>query len=292
MKLRSVSAIMALGLLACTTELKAPAEDRVAGFQRYAPAAMPAAPALKAGIVATETRADLPLVTPADITANMVIRTARARIEVDSLEPAVARVRQLAARVGGYVANTSMQTGQGQLRSATLEIKLPAARFDDGLAGLTPIGTLESVDVSAADVGEEYVDVTARTENARRLERRLIELLAARTGKLKDVLDVEQALARVREEIERYEGRLRYLRAHTATSTLTVYVHEPVPVVGTAGTSVMGEAFKQAWRNFVALLAVLVMSLGVVIPLGVLAAAGWLVVRRWRGSGPAGAAAA
>jgi hypothetical protein len=41
----------------------------------------------------------------------------------------------------------------------------------------------------------------------------------------------------------------------------------------------MGEAFKQSWRNFVALLAVLVQALGVVIPLGVLAALGWLAVR-------------
>src|SRR5205823_10851551 len=78
-----------------------------------------------------------------------------------------------------------------------------------------PIGKLESVNVSAEDVGEEYVDVAARMANARRLESRLIDLLAARTGKLKDVLDVEQELARVREEIERYEGRLRYLKAHS-----------------------------------------------------------------------------
>lgn len=216
-----------------------------------------------------------------DVT-NMVIRTATASIKVDSLEPAVAAIRLVAARVGGFVANTGIQSGEGQLRSATVEVKVPAARFDEALAGLRPIGTLEAANVRADDVGEEYVDVTARMENAHRLERRLIDLLATRTGKLKDVLDVEQSLARVREEIERYEGRLRYLRAHTALSTLTVYVHEPVPVVGTAGTSVMGEAFRQAWRNFVTFFAVFVQTLGVVVPLGALAAVAWFGVQRWR----------
>jgi len=83
---------------------------------------------------------------------------------------------------------------------------VPAGRFDEVVAGLRPMGRLESVNVNAQDVGEEYVDVTARIDNARRLEQRLIGLLATRTGKLKDVLDVEQTLARVREEIERYEG--------------------------------------------------------------------------------------
>ena len=223
----------------------------------------------------------LPPVAPADV-ANMVIRTAEVSVEVDSLETAVAQVRQLAAQFGGYVANTDITTGKNQLRNAKLEVKIPARRFDESLSGLSPIGRLESVSVEAEDVGEQFVDVTARMENARRLERRLIDLLAARTGKLKDVLDVEQTLARVREEIERYEGRLRYLRAHTAMSTLSIYVHEPIPIVASAGQSVMGEAFKQAWRNFVALVSVAVQSLGVIIPLGAVALLVWFVARRWR----------
>ena len=215
------------------------------------------------------------------IESNMVIRTGQTSIEVDSLERAVAQVRLLAGRVGGYVANTTVQTGRGQLRSATLEVKIPADRFEDGLGGLGALGKLESVNVNAEDVGEEFTDVTARMTNARRLESRLIDLLATRTGKLKDVLDVEQELARVREEIERYEGRLRYLRAHTAMSTLTIYVHEPLPVVGHPGSSVIGEAFKQAWRNFVALVAACIRSLGVVIPVGVLVALAWVSAKRF-----------
>jgi len=59
-------------------------------------------------------------------------------------------------------------------------------------------------------------------------------------------------------------------------------VHEPVPVVGDAGQSVMGDAFRQSWRNFVALLSIAVQSLGVVIPLGALAFAVWVVVKRVR----------
>jgi hypothetical protein len=212
----------------------------------------------------------------------MIIRTATASIEVDSLEPAVAELKLLAARLGGYVANSGIEAGRNRLRQAVIEVKIPAARFEEVVSGLRPLGKLESVNVSAQDVGEEYVDVNARIENARRLERRLIDLLATRTGKLRDVLDVEQALARVREEIERYEGRVRYLRAHTATSTLSVTLHEPLPIVVTAGRGPMGEALRQAWRNFVALSAFAVQSLGVIVPLGLVAVACWILTRRWR----------
>jgi Domain of unknown function (DUF4349) len=247
------------------------------GFDRNG---QPSRVALEA-VVVTGATDPLPPVAPADVT-NMVIRTAEVSVEVDSLETAVAQVRQLAAQFGGYVANTDVTTGKNQLRNARLEVKIPAGRFDESLSGLSPIGRLESVTVEAEDVGEQFVDVTARMENAHRLERRLIDLLAARTGKLKDVLDVEQTLARVREEIERYEGRLRYLRAHTAMSTLGIYVHEPIPIVASAGHSVMGEAFKQAWRNFVALAALAVQSLGVVLPLGLVAVVAWVLTRRLR----------
>src|SRR5437762_9685944 len=275
----------ALALVGCTPD--AEISDR-ANLQKYDEVRAEGAPAgFALTAAAGETRAaqrsaDLIKIRPTPEPSSLVIRNGQTSIEVDSLERAVAQVRLLAGRVGGYVANTTMQTGRGQLRAATLEVKIPADRFDDGLGGLSALGKLESVSVNAEDVGEESTDVTARMGSARRLEARLIELLATRTGKLKDVLDVERELARVREEIDRYEGRLRYLRAHAVLSTLTIYVHEPLPVVGRAGSSVIGEAFKQAWRNFVALVAACIRGLGIVIPLGVLATAGWLSLRRWQ----------
>jgi len=221
----------------------------------------------------------------------MIIRSGTASVEVDSLEPAIVRLQQVALRAGGYVANTTVQAGREQLRSATLVLKIPAARFDDAVQGLRPIGRVESVNVTAEDVSEEYVDITARVANARRLEDRVIQLLATRTGRLQDVLEVERELARVREEIERYEGRLRFLRTRAATSTLAVTVHEPMPIVGSyAGSSIIGGAFRTAWRNFVTLTAAMISSLGFLVPLALLVGAAWALARRfgWRPTGRRG----
>lgn len=220
--------------------------------------------------------------------ATMIIRTGTASIRIDSLEPALAAVRALAARIGGYVANTQLQAGNAQYRQATLEVKAPAGRFDDLVAGLELLGKVEAVNVTAEDVGEEFVDVSARVANSRRLESRLIDLLATRTGRLQDVLSVERELARVREEIERYEGRLRYLRSRTAMSTLSITIHEPLPVVGDPGSNILARALERAWRNFMELLAGFIASLGLLVPV-ILAggAAGW-GFRRFRRPAPAG----
>ncbi len=256
--------------------------DAAAGPRLQSAAQAPATMASGAPVYASlESSEPLPTA-PQSIASSMIIRSGEARIEVDSVELAIARLRQLAQQLGGFVGNTTMQAGEREMRQATVELKVPAERFDAASAGLSALGKVEYVNVSAQDVGEEFVDITARVENARRLEQRLITLLATRTGRLEEVLSVERELARIRETIERYEGRLRYLRTRVAVSTLMVTVHEKAPLVGQLGSgNRIVEAFRNAWRNFVGFMAVFIESLGVLIPLGALAAlVVWLLLRR------------
>ena len=225
----------------------------------------------------------VPTATPQDVTPGaMLVRTGQASLQVDSLDVGLARVREVARRTNAIIANTSMEGGHDQTRAATLELRIPSARFDEAVSGLSPIGKVESVNVTVEDVGEEYVDVAARVANARRLEQRLVELLANRTGKLSDVLRVERELARVREEIERYEGRIRYLRSRASVSTLSVSLHEPLPIVADRpGTHPMRDAFVQAWRNVIGFTAGTIAALGVIIPLGLIIGILIFVGRRW-----------
>ena len=289
---RSAGCLGMLALLAllpgCDTQAPRPADvaSRAAapGSARVAQARRPVAETPPRGFIADSASAAVPTPPgPASdpLVSSMVIRTGQAEIRVDSLEPAIRLVEALARRVGGFIANSSIQSGEGQRRQATLQIKVPAARYEQAMSGLSGIGKLISATTDAQDVGEEYVDVTARMSNARRLEERLVTLLATRTGKLTDVLAVERELARVREEIERFEGRLRYLRSNVAVSTLTVTLAEPGPVVGEPGSNVIVEAFKEAWRNCVSVVAGGIAVLGGLAPLFLLAGLGFLTWKRW-----------
>jgi len=290
-------ASLALALLVCAcgdharqTQMQ---ERRLASVRPravYAPSEAPALYADRAADAAPartsdSASADLPLPGATDVLPNLVIRSGTAAMQVDSLDRAIALVHGLARRVGGFIGSSTTQSGRGAVPEATLEIRMPADRFEDAVDALRPIGKVESVNVTAQDVGEEYVDVQARMANDHRLEARLIELVAQRTGKLSDVLAVEQELARVREEIERYQGRLRYLQTRAAVSTLSLTIHMPIPVVDEGSPGVMGEAVRDAWRNFITVVAFVIQSLGVIIPLAVCAVAGWLLVRRFRRPG-------
>ncbi len=209
-----------------------------------------------------------------------LIRNGSVLVRVDSLEPAIDAVRKLAADLGGFVGNVSVNTGEFEVRNASLQLRIPSDRFDEALGGMAPLGKVEHSSTTVLDVGEEYVDLTTRMANSKRLEARLVQLLGSRTGSLDDVLAVERELARVREEIERREARLRFLDSRVALSTIDVNLSERAPVVGSSpGQSIIGQAFVGAWRNFVGFVALVIESLGVVIPVLLV---GWLIVRLLR----------
>jgi hypothetical protein len=291
-----VACLVQVTLVGCDTLRSSKASparlENAVAFDRTAPSdEAPALAGVAAGPAARtpapsapEQKSDVRAAVQVPSSPTMIIRTGTASVEVDSLEPGLAGLRRLTAQVGGFVANTSLQGGREQVRQATLEIKVPAQRFDELTNGLQPLGRVEFVNVTAEDVGEEFVDITARVANGRRLEDRLVELLATRTGRLQDVLAVERELARVREEIERHEGRLRYLRTRAAMSTLAVTLHEARPIVGDhPGYSVIGEAFRQAWRNFVQLVAGVIAAMGILVPVAALTGVAIFLVRRhWK----------
>jgi len=141
------------------------------------------------------------------------------------------------------------------------------------------------VNVKRGRRGEEFTDVTARMGNARRLEARLIELLATRTGKLSDVLDRREGAGARPRGSRSVRRPVRYLRAHAALSTLSIYVHEPLPV--------SARGLERDRRGLQAVLAELrrsraggIRGLGIVIPFGALATAAWLGAKRWRKGQP------
>jgi hypothetical protein len=216
-----------------------------------------------------------------DPSGAMLVRHGQATVEVKHVEDAVAKVRQTAAQFGGFVANTSFKGGRDEQRAATLEIRVPTGQFDALVTALGGLGKVESVSATAEDVADEYVDLGARVTNARRVEARLVEMLASRTGKLSEVLTVEQELRRVREEIERYDARLKWLERRTALSSLDVSMHEPLPLIERQpGPGPLAEAFAEAWARAVGVLAWCIAMLGVVLPLVAIGLTAAVVLRR------------
>ena len=155
-----------------------------------------------------------------------IIYRADVRIAVSDFAAAEDALPSLAKQHDGYLTNVSVNRSSGARRSGTWQVRVPVAQFQAFLDAVSALGVPESLEQTAQDVSEEFVDVEARIANQKRLEERILKLLEDPEGKLTDVIQVERELARVRGEVERMQGRLRYLTNRTEYTTIVVSVRE------------------------------------------------------------------
>lgn len=214
--------------------------------------------------------------------ATRLIRDADIRVEVDALDPALERVRELAAGQNGTVVGVEYRAEGGERRTASVTVRVPEDRFDGALAALRTVGTVRSESVRTQDVTEEYVDLEARRGSlARQLEQ--YRRIMANTSGVDQVLAVQEEIERVQLELDRTEGRLRYLDSRTDYSRIVLRLEEPASIAGGALPSI-AEVLGAGVQGFFAVLAGIVVVAITVLPLVLLGAAAWYLYRRYRGS--------
>ena len=155
-----------------------------------------------------------------------IIYTAGVELVVEDFDPVPAQVNALAKQFGGYVASSNLSGSPGRPRRGEWTLRVPVDRHEDFIAAARELGEVHRDSVDSQDVTEEYYDVEARIRNKKKAEERLLDLLEKTTGELEDVLAVERELSRVREEIERVEGRLRVLADLTSLTTVSLTISE------------------------------------------------------------------
>ncbi len=165
--------------------------------------------------------------TPAPELANRkLIRNASVQMEIASFDDAVQKITAFANEEHGYVATTnSEKQANGKLRGEVI-VKVLPENLDRFLQKLRGLGELKNQTLGTEDVTKAYFDTDARLKNARVMEQRLIDMLKTKTGKVSDLLQVEKELGRVREEIEKMQGELKYWDSQVQFATVTISLAE------------------------------------------------------------------
>lgn len=180
-----------------------------------------------------------------------IIRNAEITIEVPSTTDAQHQVTSIAETHGGFVVTSeAKQRESNDPAQRTLDIKLvvrvPSNQFGRAfdeikkLAGNTP-----SENVTSQDVTEDFIDLEARIKTQKALEVQFLEIMR-QANKISDALEVQRQIAEVRTDIEKLEGRKRFLENRSSLSTINVNIQTPKPVI-----SVTETGFRQSLREAV-----------------------------------------
>src|SRR5881398_1804646 len=165
--------------------------------------------------------------TPAPALANRkLIRNATVQLEIVSFDNAVQKITAVANEEHGYIATTdSEKQANGKLRGQVV-VKVLPENLDLFLQKIRSLGELKKQTLGTEDVTKAYFDTDARLKNAHVMEQRLIDMLKTKTGKVSDLLQVEKELGRVREEIEKMQGELKYWDSQVQFATVTISLAE------------------------------------------------------------------
>ncbi len=165
--------------------------------------------------------------TPApELVNRKLIRNATVELEIVSFDDAVQKITAFAKEERGYVATTdSQKQANGKLRGQVV-VKVLPENLDRFLQKIRGLGELKNQTLGTEDVTKAYFDTDARLKNARVMEQRLVDMMKTKTGKVSDLLQVEKELGRVREEIEKMQGELKYWDSQVQFATVTISLVE------------------------------------------------------------------
>ncbi len=207
-----------------------------------------------------------------------IIRNAELTLEVPSTTDTQQRIVSIAEAHGGFVVTSeAKQRDSQEPAQRTLDIKLvvriPENQFGAALDQIRGLGgNISDSKISGQDVTEEFIDLEARIKTQKALELQFLQIMKQAT-KIADAMEVQRQIADVRTEIEKLEGRKRFLENRSSLSTITVNIITPKPMVVVPTTGFrhsVGEAVSDSIDVGAAILLFFVRFAIVMIPIGVL----------------------
>jgi hypothetical protein len=229
-------------------------------------------------------------VTP-DFHQPMIARTVSLTILTKDFPASRAQLDAILARYHGYAAQLAANNAENTARSITASLRIPASELPVAINALKNLGHVETESQSGEEVTQQHADLIARLKNAHETETRLQAILQQRTGKVADVLAVEQEIARVRGEIEQMEAERKALEHRVDFSSIELSLTEEYkaqldgssPSVSTRMHNALVDGFEHAAESLLSLL-VFFMEAGPILLLwgAVLFLPAFFVIRRYR----------
>ncbi len=156
-----------------------------------------------------------------------IIRSANLRFETSDLDKTAENIKNAVSSYNAQIQTDSENKNNYSL-SRNMVIRIPADKFDVFVNDISKgVTYFERKEISATDVTEEFVDVSARLKAKKALEQRYLELLK-KASKVSEMLEIEKELSTIREDIEVQEGRLRYMQDRVSLSTVYIEFYKTI----------------------------------------------------------------
>ena len=179
-----------------------------------------------------------------------IIKTGNLRFETQDLAKTHAQIVAAIKKAQGYVQNDNSGKSYNQSYQ-NITVRVPTRNFQMAIDDIANgVVHFDEKSISQKDVTEEFVDLGARLKAKRKLEERYLALLA-KAKNVKEMLEIERELSKIRENIESAEGRMKYLGNKVSMSTIHIAFYKTTvetKITNSYGSKMLN-ALKSGWNG-------------------------------------------
>ncbi|MCH8902547.1 MAG: DUF4349 domain-containing protein [Bacteroidetes bacterium] len=212
--------------------------------------------------------------------SDKIIKNADIRFRVDDYAERRADLDLILHKYDAYISTENEQQNERTFNNA-LTIRVEFENFDRLVEDIMEQASfVDFKRVKATDVTEEYIDLQARLKSKKLLENRYQNILT-KANTIAEILEVTRHINNVQTEIERIEGRLKYMNNRIAFSTIKLEIYEEVLYAGITKSKFatrLGNALNSGWEIFLHF----IVFVANIWPLFVLLTLGWVSLKFYK----------
>ena len=159
-----------------------------------------------------------------------IIKNAKIRFQVKDYAKSKPEIDRIIKKYSGYCSYEVESNTDSSLQD-TITIRVPYENFEALVKELLVHAIyIDSKTITAEDVTEKFIDLEARLKAKKEVEKRYYEILR-QAKNVEEILNVESELAKMREDIEAMEGKLRYLSDQVVYSSIELSYYQTLETV-------------------------------------------------------------
>ncbi|EGD50659.1 putative transmembrane anti-sigma factor [Thermoanaerobacter ethanolicus JW 200] len=216
-------------------------------------------------------------------TSRKITKNATISLEVEDVNVCYDKVFKLVKEAEGFIESSDETVFTDNTKRINLVLKVREDKFESVISQIKEFGKVTALRIDSKDVTEQYYDLKARLKNLEIEEQKLQDIMN-KASTVKEMLEVESEINRIRSDIESMKEQLKVWENLTRLGTINLLIREvskvekPTTLVSFKG---IGRDIKQAFINNVNFLIFfikkLIIILAIVLPYGALAFIGYKV---------------
>ena len=170
-----------------------------------------------------------------NLSGRKVINNSFVNMDVESYDEKFDQIVNLVISSGGYIEHSDTQykyyvpeKPEESLKIGNINARVPQDVFVTIVNEIKVIGTVTNFGMGGQDITMQYRDTANEVENLQIQEERLRDIML-KANNVKDILEVERELSRVRGDINRLTGDIKRWDDLVALSTINISLNEVAP---------------------------------------------------------------